>query len=181
MTQVLGEVVPFDCLRMLAGDDQLNMTLLALNLSGHVNGVAKKHGEVSQAMFPGYPIDSITNGVHALTWSCDSLKRLYDHYIPAWRNDPLSLRYALNIPLDEIWEAHGSAKRDLLEYINLHSPRAFDPDVLPSVLPAGQPPTSGLTSFLPIRPGLPISPVQQARFNLCSPGKLTRRTCRERS
>ena len=31
----------------------LNMTLLALNLSNDVNGVAKKHGEVSQNMFPG--------------------------------------------------------------------------------------------------------------------------------
>ncbi len=129
VTRVLGEILPIDCLRMLAGDDQLNMTLLALNLSGHVNGVAKKHGEVSQAMFPGYPIDSITNGIHALTWSCDSLKSLYDRYIPTWRNDPLSLRYALNIPLEEIWEAHGSAKRDLIEYVNRHSPRAFDPDV----------------------------------------------------
>lgn len=129
VAQVLGEIVPFDCLRMLAGDEQLNMTLLALNLSGHVNGVAKKHGEVSQAMFPGYPIDSITNGIHAFTWSSESFRRLYDRYIPAWRNDPLSLRYALSIPLDEIWEAHGSAKKELIEYVNRHSPLVFDPDI----------------------------------------------------
>lgn len=114
---------------MLAGDEQLNMTLLALNLSGHVNGVAKKHGEVSQAMFPGYPIDSITNGVHALSWSCESFRRLYDRHIPAWRNDPLSLRYALSIPLEEIWDAHMEAKRTIIEYVNHHSPHAFEPDV----------------------------------------------------
>lgn len=129
VTQVLDETIPFDCLRMLAGEEQLNMTLLALNLSGHVNGVTKKHSEVSQAMFLGYPIDSITNGVHALTWSCDSFKRLYDRYIPAWRNDPLSLRYALSIPLEEIWEPHMEAKRALVEYANCHSSHAFEPDV----------------------------------------------------
>jgi len=129
MTQVLGEIIPFDYLRMLAGEDRLNMTLLALNLSGHVNGVAKKHGEVSQAMFPGYPIDSITNGVHALSWSCESFRKLYDRHIPAWRNDPLSLRYALNIPLEEIGEAHMEAKRAIIEYVNRHSPHAFEPDV----------------------------------------------------
>lgn len=129
VTQVLEETIPFDCLRMLAGEEQLNMTLLALNLSGHVNGVAKKHSEVSQAMFPGYPIDSITNGIHALTWSCDSFKKLYDRYIPAWRNDPLSLRYALSIPLEEIWEPHMEAKRALVEYANRHSSHAFEPDV----------------------------------------------------
>ena len=43
----------------------LNMTYLALNLSHYVNGVAKKHGEVSRHMFAAYKIDSITNGVHA--------------------------------------------------------------------------------------------------------------------
>ena len=35
-------------LGVLAGDTMLNMTYLALNLSHYVNGVAKKHAEVSQ-------------------------------------------------------------------------------------------------------------------------------------
>ncbi|MBU0762902.1 MAG: alpha-glucan family phosphorylase, partial [Candidatus Altiarchaeota archaeon] len=47
---------------------KLNMTYLALYHSKYVNGVAKKHGEVTQKMFPGYSIDAITNGVHAQTW-----------------------------------------------------------------------------------------------------------------
>ena len=49
-------------LKDLAGKDNLNMTMLALNLSKYINGVAKKHGEVSQQMFPGYRIHAITNG-----------------------------------------------------------------------------------------------------------------------
>jgi len=43
----------------------LNMTYLALDNSQFVNGVAKRHGEISRHMFAQYKIDSITNGVHA--------------------------------------------------------------------------------------------------------------------
>jgi glycogen phosphorylase len=46
-------------------DGLLNMTLLALRFSRYANGVAMKHGKVSQAMFPEFSISSITNGVHA--------------------------------------------------------------------------------------------------------------------
>jgi hypothetical protein len=52
-----------------AGDHTLNMTFLALNLSHYVNGVAKRHGEISRLMFAGYAIDAITNGVHAVNWT----------------------------------------------------------------------------------------------------------------
>jgi starch phosphorylase len=93
------------------------MTLLALNLCRYVNGVAKRHEEVAREMFPGYPIQHITNGVHSLTWTCDSFKRLYDEYIPGWRSDPGMLRKALNIPNDRIWDAHMEAKARLLGFI----------------------------------------------------------------
>ncbi len=42
---------------------ELNTTYLALDNSRFINGVAKKHGEVSRHMFTQYKIDSITNGV----------------------------------------------------------------------------------------------------------------------
>jgi starch phosphorylase len=103
---------------MLAGDDALNMTLLALNMSHYVNGVAKRHGEISREMFPTYTIDSITNGVHSYTWTCDSFRDLYEKHIPGWRADPLSLRYCLSIPKEEVWDAHEQAKRRLIDHIN---------------------------------------------------------------
>ncbi len=118
---ILGEFVPSDILKMVAGDDLLNMTLLALNLSEYINGVAKKHGEISRTMFPGYPIDSVTNGVHSHTWTSESFRRLYDQYIPGWTKDPYSLRYALSIPKQEIWSAHVEAKRNLIDYVNKHT------------------------------------------------------------
>ena len=74
------------------------MTFLALNLSQYVNGVAKRHGEVSRLLFAGYAIDAITNGVHAATWTSPPFQELFDRHIPGWRQDNFSLRSALGIP-----------------------------------------------------------------------------------
>ncbi len=127
---VLGEPVPLELVQMLGGRDRLNMTLLALNLSQYVNGVAKRHEEVSEEMFPGYSFDSITNGVHSLTWTSDSFRRLYDRHIPGWIEDPFSLRYAISIPKSEIWEAHVEAKARLIEEVHRRIGMSLKPDVL---------------------------------------------------
>ena len=108
----------------------LNMTYLALNLSRYINGVAKKHGEVSRLMFEGYSIDAITNGVHAATWVADPFQKLYDRYLPDWRQDNFSSRYALSIPKQELWEAHQQAKRDLIQYVNREADVEMDANIL---------------------------------------------------
>ncbi|TKS61196.1 MAG: alpha-glucan phosphorylase [Nitrospira sp.] len=128
--QVMGDLLPLEVLQMLAGRDRLNMTLLALNMSTYVNGVAKRHGEVSQEMFPGYAIDSITNGVHSATWTSPSFQQLYDRHIPCWRTDPFALRYAIGIPTQEIWAAHVQAKARLLEEIRKRTSLPFRDDAL---------------------------------------------------
>ena len=97
--------------------DTLNMTYLALRCSRYINGVAMRHGELSQNMFPNYPIHSITNGVHAATWTCSAFQELFDRHIPEWRHDNLYLRYAIGIDLREIQEAHRKAKAELLREI----------------------------------------------------------------
>jgi starch phosphorylase len=107
-----------------------NMTYLALNLSHYVNGVAKKHGEVSRLMFTGYSIESITNGVHAATWVAKPFQELYDRHIPGWREDNFSLRYALSIPKREVWEAHALAKKELIQYVNRETGAGMDANVL---------------------------------------------------
>jgi starch phosphorylase len=127
---VWGQPLPPDLVRMLAGSERLNMTYLALNLSKYVNGVAKKHGEISQEMFPGYFIDSITNGVHSGTWTGDSFRELYDRRIPGWRRDPSSLRYAIRIPKTEIWEAHVRAKDELIGEVRRRTEVSLSRDVL---------------------------------------------------
>ena len=128
VSRVLPDFVPLDVMKGLAGQDALNMTLLALNLSHYENGVAKAHGRTSQAMFPGYHIDSITNGVYSPSWVCDSFGALYDKYIEGWRKDPFSLRYALSIPGDEVWDAHRRAKEKLVDYVNAETNAGMDYD-----------------------------------------------------
>lgn len=107
----------------------LNMTELALELSRYVNGVAKKHGEVSRSMFTGYEIDSITNGIHLPTWTSKPFEELFDRYIPGWETDNFSLRHALSIPREEIWEAHRRAKENLLDHVDRTSEADLNPEV----------------------------------------------------
>jgi glycogen phosphorylase len=128
--KVLGRPIPDLLLKELGGEERLNMTALALNLSHYVNGVAKRHGYVSQEMFPGYHIDSITNGVHSATWVCPYFQKLYDRYIPGWRNDSFSLRYALSIPDEEVWQTHQEAKKILIDSIFQETGVQLDPEVL---------------------------------------------------
>jgi len=116
--EVMGEDIPFDVLKSLGGYDRLNMTLLALNLSNYVNGVAKRHQESSREVFPGYEIHAITNGIHSYTWTCESFRRLYDKYLPGWANEPNLLVRADIIPGEEIWQAHMEAKKLLIDYVN---------------------------------------------------------------
>jgi len=110
--------------------DFLNMTYLALRFSGYVNGVAMRHGEVSRGMFPNYPISAITNGVHALTWTAEPFRELFDRHIPGWRTDNNYLRYAISIPLEEIRQAHASARQNLFQAIQQAMGIALDPKVL---------------------------------------------------
>jgi starch phosphorylase len=124
------EIVPLDILKELGGKEHLNMTLLALNLSQYVNGVAKKHGEVSKNMFPGYEIHAITNGVHSFTWTCESFRRLYDKYLPGWANEPEIFVRVGRIPDNELWDAHMEAKRYLIDYVNRETQAGMNYDTL---------------------------------------------------
>jgi starch phosphorylase len=108
---------------------ELNMTLLALRGSGFCNAVAMKHGEVSRAMFPGYDITAITNGVHAGTWVAPAFAALYDRAIPAWRGDNFRLRQAVGIPLDDIASAHDASKRAFITHLEATTGVVLDPDV----------------------------------------------------
>jgi len=127
--EVLGEQ-RMQWLRRLGQRKILNMTALALRASHFVNGVAMRHGEISRNMFPNYPIRSITNGIHPPTWASPGFRSLFDRHIPDWRRDPLSLRYAVGIPLAEIGSAHSLAKRALIERVNQETDEKFALEVL---------------------------------------------------
>ncbi len=107
----------------------LNMTFLGFNLSHYINGVAKRHGQVSRQMFGHYPIDAITNGVHSTTWTSPWIAALFDKHIPGWREDTACLRYAMSLDPNEFWESHMEAKQHLVEEINRETNAGFDRDV----------------------------------------------------
>jgi starch phosphorylase len=98
----------------LLRDELLNMTYLALRGTRYANAVAMRHGEVARAMFPGFRIEAITNGVHGATWTNTAFRDLFDRRIPGWRRDNFALRQAAGIPLDEIGAAHLAAKHEMI-------------------------------------------------------------------
>ena len=135
---------PLEMVRHVLGDERvallegsggvhegmLNMTHLALHLTRFVNGVAMRHRDVSRGMFPEYPVNSITNGVHAVTWTGPEFAALFDRRMPEWRRDNLYLRYAVGIPLQEIRDAHAASKRVLFDEIVRRTGQLLDPNVM---------------------------------------------------
>jgi starch phosphorylase len=111
-------------------DGMLNMTLLALRFSRYANGVALQHGKVSREMFPEFPIDSITNGVHAPTWVSEPMQQLYDEHVPTWRRDMLYLRNVIDVPTENIQAAHSRAKEALLTEVASRTGLVLNPKVL---------------------------------------------------
>jgi starch phosphorylase len=118
-----------DLLEAAARGAHLNMTYLALSLSKYVNGVAKQHGVTSRQMFPEVPIEAITNGVHAGTWTSPPFQQLFDRQIAQWREDNYSLRSALGLPPEEVWSAHLIAKHELLEAVREKTGLSLDEEV----------------------------------------------------
>lgn len=118
-----------EAFKKYAGQDSLNMTRLALNLSAYVNGVAKRHQEISAKMFTGYEIHAVTNGVHSYTWTGPSFRRIFDKYLPGWAIEPELLARADLIPDGEMWQAHKEQKQTLIDYANQATGAHLDPEV----------------------------------------------------
>ena len=127
-------------------DGRFHMTAAAIRLSGRVNGVAARHGEVSrtlwQSMWPGRPVDKIpigavTNGVHLATWMADELKTLLDaHLGPDWeqrRDDPPLWETVLSLDHAALWNAHRALKHRLVSYLREIARRRWTDPALATV------------------------------------------------
>jgi starch phosphorylase len=130
VSEVLEINLPENVLKEYGGNDRLNMTLLALNLSKYTNGVTEAHMEYSRKLFPGYHIQEITNGVHSFTWTCPHFRALFDKHIPRWANEPELLVRVDSVPDEELWETHVKAKQDLIDFVSTSSGLKLDSDVL---------------------------------------------------
>ncbi len=127
-TELLPGVDVADVLALGAEDyeggtpDTFNMAVMGLRLAQRANGVSQLHGDVSRGMFgalwPGFdrndvPITSITNGVHAPTWTdpqvsalAESLLGTSDTTVADWRSDALSD--------GELWALRGRLRQQLV-------------------------------------------------------------------
>lgn len=110
-------------------DGLLNLTYVALRFSRFVNGVAMQHGKVSRQMFPDYTIDAITNGVHAGTWTAPAVQAVFDRHLPRWRQDNVTLRYAIDIPENEIVEAHAASKQAMIDAVRQRTGVELRPEI----------------------------------------------------
>lgn len=108
------------------------MTVLALNLSAHCNGVAALHGDTSRKMWTKVyglsaddsdqtPIGHITNGVHSETWLAPEMRPVYDKYLkPKWNGaGPHDdwWKNAGKIPDAELWAARNMLRARLIQFI----------------------------------------------------------------
>jgi starch phosphorylase len=127
---VLGEEYLLADMKQYAGEENLNMAFLALNLSKYINGVSLAHVDYSRKLFPGRYIRAVTNGVHSFTWTILYFRQLFDKYIPGWANEPILLAKASEIPNAEVWDAHTKAKTDLLSFVEKTNGVKLDPEAL---------------------------------------------------
>ena len=109
--------------------DPFSMTILALRLSRHANGVSKSHGEVTRSLWKDVwtgvpvhevPITSITNGVHTKTWMAPEFSALYRKYLRDWEEhltEPDFWRGVIDIPDAQLWETHQKLKLRLVEFV----------------------------------------------------------------
>ncbi|MBB6182501.1 alpha-glucan family phosphorylase [Pseudorhizobium flavum] len=127
--RLLGDFIETETLKLFAGTERLNMTRLALNLSGYVNGVARRHAETTSRMFPGYRIRAVTNGVHVPTWTHLAFAELFQGIAPNWGHEPEILARADQLSDAEIWAAHTRAKGELLQVVNDRTGVSLDRDL----------------------------------------------------
>jgi starch phosphorylase len=114
----------------LVQNRRLHMTELGLYFSRSANGVSKLHGDVAQDQFPDHQIGYITNGVYHPYWICVQIRKVYDIYLPGWKEDGKKLLEVDSVPDDELVAAHAKRKRILLGYANAQVQKALSRNIL---------------------------------------------------
>jgi len=127
--RILGDIIELERLQQLAGVDCLNMTHLGLSLSGYVNGVALRHAETAQNMFPGHRVRAVTNGAHVPTWMHPKISAVVQNHLPHWDREPVSLLRTDEVPGESLWSAHQQVKGELLAEIRRTTGVDMKPDV----------------------------------------------------
>ena len=115
--------------------ENFGLTPLAIRMCRSTNGVSRKHGEVSRALWhklwperklDEVPISYVTNGVHAPTWIAPIIRALFEEHVGQdWlrkSNDPESWSSAIAlIPDEKLWLAHSLLKQRLIAFVRQRS------------------------------------------------------------
>ena len=128
--KVFEKRMPPEIRKLGEENGEFNMTYLGMNLSRYRNGVAKKHGDISRKMFPGYEIDYITNGVHLPFWISRPIKQIFDKKWPNWKANPSLLANAIEIDDLDLFDAHIENKFNLISYQKGHSWNLLDEELI---------------------------------------------------
>jgi len=111
-----------------AAERQFNMAVMGLRLAARSNGVAALHGTVSKRMFHGLwpdiadtevPIGSITNGVHARSWTSLRVDALLSRAIGDdwWEAGPQRWEAVYDLDPAEIWDTLVAGRRGLVRFV----------------------------------------------------------------
>ena len=110
------------------GDAPFNMAVMGLHLAARSNAVSKLHGEVSREMFGDLwpdvppeeaPITSVTNGVHAATWTSAEMADLFNrHVLPAWaEGDAERWARIADVSDDELWRVRAQGRERMIAFV----------------------------------------------------------------
>jgi glycogen phosphorylase len=107
-----------------AGDPAMfNMAVMGLRLGQRANGVSELHGEVSRGMFAGLwpnfdaadvPITSVTNGVHAPTWTA---RQVMDLAHGASLDDASGWQVIADTPDHDLWRLKRELREELVAMV----------------------------------------------------------------
>jgi glycogen phosphorylase len=111
------------------------LTPLAIRMCRSTNGVSRKHGEVSRALWQKLwperevdqvPITHVTNGVHPATWVAAPIRSLYENYVGNDWTDQThdEIRWSQGIekiPDEQLWAVHLLLKQRLIAFIRHRS------------------------------------------------------------
>ena len=108
-----------------AGGDpaMFNMAVMGLRLAQRANGVSLLHGEVSRGMFgelwPGFdaddvPITSVTNGVHAPTWTDPAMLELAQEKFGSVDTTAVDWASAKAVSDADLWAVRGRMREQLV-------------------------------------------------------------------
>ena len=127
--------------------ERYGLTPLAIRMCRSTNGVSRKHGEVSRALWQKLypeksvaevPITYVTNGVHAPTWVSPLLRWVLEKYIgPDWDAKLLDqnawTEAIAKISDEDLWFVHSRMKERLITFVQNRASQTtldFDPSAL---------------------------------------------------